>query len=240
MLVFTSLLFGQQAEITQAEQAYQKADYTQAIALYEQVVAKNGSTPDLYYNLANAYYKKQDYAEAILNYERCLLLEPNHTDAIHNLAFANKQIVDKIDQVDSFFLQSWIEQLSLIFSSNTWAYQAIFFFVIFLAGLFMYFFMRKLIFRKIGFFASICFLLLTLCCNGFASMQKSRIEDRDYAIVYTSSVTVKSSPAESGTDLFVIHEGLKVKVTATLGEWSEVELADGNIGWVPSADITLI
>ncbi len=240
MLFFTTLLFGQQGEIMQAEQAYQKGDYSQAITLYEQVIAEWGSTPDLYYNLGNAYYKNQDYADAILNYERTLLFEPNHASAAHNLALANTQIVDKIDQVDPFFLQSWMQQLSFLYSSDAWAYLAISCFLLFLAGLLFYFFMRKVLFRKIGFYAAICFLLLTLFCNTFASMQKNRIEDRDYAIVYTPSVTVKSSPAKSGTDLFVIHEGLKVKVTATLGDWSEVELADGNIGWVLSTDIKFI
>jgi SH3-like domain-containing protein len=46
------------------------------------------------------------------------------------------------------------------------------------------------------------------------------------------TVTVKSSPSEKGTNLFVIHEGLKVRVTDKLGDWLEVRLADGNKGWL--------
>ena len=60
------------------------------------------------------------------------------------------------------------------------------------------------------------------------------------AIVFASSVTVKSSPDESGTDLVVLHEGTKVTVKSTLGEWSEVDLEDGNVGWMPSKEIQMI
>ena len=33
---------------------------------------------------------------------------------------------------------------------------------------------------------------------------------------------MKSSPDASGTDLFVLHEGTKVSVRSTLGDWSEI------------------
>ena len=38
----------------------------------------------------------------------------------------------------------------------------------------------------------------------------------------------------SGTDLFVLHEGTKVSVRSTLGDWSEIALEDGNVGWMPT------
>ena len=66
------------------------------------------------------------------------------------------------------------------------------------------------------------------------------METHEYAIIFRPSVTVKSSPADSGTDLFVIHEGTKVKVRETLGSWSEIELSDGNIGWMPTTGLEII
>ena len=66
------------------------------------------------------------------------------------------------------------------------------------------------------------------------------MENRQEAIVFAASTTVKSSPDVSGTDLVVLHEGTKVAVKSTLGEWSEVELEDGNVGWMPSKDIEKI
>jgi SH3-like domain-containing protein len=47
-------------------------------------------------------------------------------------------------------------------------------------------------------------------------------------------VNGKSSPDQSGTDLFLLHEGTKVTAGEKVGEWYEIRLSDGNKGWVPS------
>lgn len=56
----------------------------------------------------------------------------------------------------------------------------------------------------------------------------------------TASVTIKSSPDDTGTELFVIHEGAKVWVIDEVGEWLRVKIADGNNGWLKKGDIERI
>ena len=61
------------------------------------------------------------------------------------------------------------------------------------------------------------------------------------AIIMAPSVTVKSTPNEGGTDLFIIHEGRKVMIKDdTMKEWKEIQLEDGNAGWVPTSVIEII
>jgi SH3-like domain-containing protein len=60
------------------------------------------------------------------------------------------------------------------------------------------------------------------------------------AIIFTSQISVKSSPDNSGTDLFVIHEGTKVSVEDEVGEWLEIKLSDGNKGWIPANSLEII
>jgi SH3-like domain-containing protein len=63
----------------------------------------------------------------------------------------------------------------------------------------------------------------------------------DNAIVMRPVVSVKSSPSgEASTDLFILHEGTKVKVLDSVGNWSNIELADGRQGWLSSKDMELI
>ena len=63
----------------------------------------------------------------------------------------------------------------------------------------------------------------------------------DSAIVMRPVVAVKSSPfAVASQDLFVLHEGTKVKVLDSVGTWNDVELADGRQGWIRSDEITVI
>ena len=90
------------------------------------------------------------------------------------------------------------------------------------------------------FYLGIVSILLCLISNYYANYQYKKINERTFAIVVYPTITVKGSPADSGTQLFTVHEGLKVKVLSTLSGWSEVELSDGNVGWVPSVTIEKI
>jgi len=40
--------------------------------------------------------------------------------------------------------------------------------------------------------------------------------------------------------LFVIHEGLKVRITDKLGDWVEISLSDGNKGWLLTESVERI
>ena len=83
-------------------------------------------------------------------------------------------------------------------------------------------------------------LFLTVGTMFFAMQQDKKVTDREYAIITTPSVTVKGAPDNSGTSLFLIHEGLKVRVIGQLGDWYNIRMADGNEGWVAKGDLEKI
>ena len=68
--------------------------------------------------------------------------------------------------------------------------------------------------------------IVSLTTFIFSYKQKQKLTAHNSAIIFAPSVTVKSSPDESGTDLFLVHEGLKVTVEDAVGEWIEIKLAD--------------
>lgn len=226
--------------IARATIAYEQGNYQQTIDDYESLVAAFGKNADLYYNLGNAYFKNNDFAKAILNYERCLIYDPSNSDAKANLELAKANCVDKIETIQPIIFKVWSDSIGNIFSCNTWTNLSIALFLIFSICAGGYFFIRKVTIRKIGFYSGIVAILLCFVCNFYANKQFDKINVRDHAIVIAPTVTVKSSPADSGTQLFTIHEGLKVKVRSSLSGWSEVELSDGNVGWLPSASIEKI
>ncbi len=239
-LLQTSVAFAnieQQQE--EARKAYSEGDYKQAIALYE-TIAHEGESDVLYYNLGNAYYKNNQIGKAILNYERALRLNASNEDAEFNLQLANSKIQDKIDPVEVFFLTQWRRNLRALFSSNTWAWTSIVLFVLMLLGILGYAFSPYKWLRKTSFFLTFLFCALSITTFVFAQQQKNYMEQRAEAIVMEGSVTVKSSPDESGTELFVIHEGTKVYIKSSLNQWSEISLADGNVGWVKKSAIEQI
>lgn len=224
----------------QAAQAYNSGDYAQAAENYETLISEGYFSADLYYNLGNAYYKDKKIAQAILNYERATLLAPGDGDVRANLEIAREQVVDKIDTVGRIFLVEWIDAVIDSRSSNSWAVVAIVAFITFLLSLALYLFGNRIWAKKLGFFLGLAMVMVALFANYGARVQRDKLVERNSAIVFASSVSCKSTPAVSGTNLFVLHQGTKVTIKSKLGEWSEIVLSDGNVGWIPSVDIVVI
>lgn len=224
-----------------ADSAYIRSDFASAVATYKHILQEQGESADLYYNLGNSYYKMGQIAKAILNYERALLLNPGDTDIRFNLELARSKAVDKVTPTSQVFFVLWMNDLTHIQSEKAWANWGIVFFLLTLLMLSLYIFGKRIAFKKMGFFAAIVFLLLTVFANILASRQKEELLNRDQAIVIAPSVTVKSTPNESGTDLFIVHEGRKVQIKDnTMKEWKEIKLEDGHVGWVPASVIEVI
>ena len=232
--------YAQQDLLSTAAAAYDSAQYQRSIDAYEQIATQYGVNPELFYNLGNAYYKQKNYPKAILNYERCLLYDPSNVDARENVELARLQCVDKIEAIEPMFFVTWSNGIRDSFSCDTWGTLAIIFFLLFIAGCGTYFFSHRTSRRKLGFYSALLAIIISLVCIHYAGAQRDHIQQRDYAIVMTPSVIVRASPAESGTQLFTIHEGLKVRIRSTLSGWSEIELTDGQVGWMPSDGLEVI
>lgn len=224
----------------QAENFYREGKYRQAAEAYNQILGAGLESEALYYNLGNSYYKLGENTKAILNYERALLINPSNKDARYNLKMAQEQAVDKIEVLPEIFFLRWYKALVAYFSADQWAYISVAFFLLFLCGVALFFFSSRVGWKKLGFIGGIVLLFFTVMTVIFTVKQNSRVADRDYAIVMTPSVTVKGAPDNSGTDLFVIHEGLKVQVIGSLGDWVNIRLGDGNEGWVVKNDVEKI
>ena len=225
---------------TKGDSAYIKEDYAAAIQIYEALL-KNGEAADVYYNLGNSYYKIGEIAKAVLNYERALLLQPGNGDIRANLEVARAKTIDKVEPVPEVFFVSWIKSLTNSMSVDAWATWGIVSFILLIVSLYFFIFSKQIMWKKIGFISGIIFLIITVCSNLFASQQKENLVNRNEAIVMNPSVTVRSTPSESGTSLFILHEGRKVNVKDnSMKEWKEIRLEDGKVGWVPASAIEVI
>ncbi len=225
----------------EADQAYQANDFAAAIEKYEAILNTEGESADVYYNLGNSYYKEKNIAKSVLNYERALLLSPGDADIRFNLEMARSKTVDQITPVSEVFIVTWMNSLINVMSEKEWGVVGILSFWLMLVSLIVYIFGRRILYKKIGFAGVVVFLLIVIGANIFASSQKAELINRTGAIVMSPSLTVKSTPNESGTDLFVLHEGTKVYVEDdSMREWKEIRLEDGKKGWVQTSTIEII
>lgn len=224
----------------EADSAYAQEDYDRAIAGYQNLL-RHGEHAALYYNLGNCFYRKEDIAHAVLYFEKARLLDPGDADIRFNLDLARSKTIDKIVPEREMFFVTWYRTAADWMSVDEWAVLAVVSFVLLLLALVLYLFGGRVAFKKAGFFSACLFLLLVILSNLFAFQQKNKLEYRRGAVVMAGSVTVKSTPNESGTDLFVLHEGTRVEITDdTMKGWKEIRLADGKVGWIQTETIERI
>lgn len=231
-LFFVTGAFAQADLLQKANEHYTKDEFKEAIDVYNQIVMSNVESPELYFNLGNAYYKTGQYTLSILNYERAKLLAPDDEDIDFNLQVVNQKVVDSIQELPGLFIIRWWDSLVNSQSTDQWATFSIVSFLLFLVMAGFYFFARSGDIKRVTFWSGCFLIVFSVFTWSFAARQKSRMVNHTFAIVMQPSVTVKSSPSEKGTNLFVIHEGLKVKITDKIGDWVEIRLADGNKGWL--------
>lgn len=222
----------QETLLSTANKSYTEGKFEDAIKSYESLINQGYSSDIVYFNLGNAYYKQKNIPAAILNYERAVLLNPQDEDINFNLELAHTFTVDRIEPLPEFFMVTFFRNFRQMMSTNGWAYTGILFLAITLAlaSLFWFTFNPRL--KRISFSVGIVTVIALLLSFTFSVQQKNSITKHNYGILFPSVVAVKSSPGDSGKDLFVLHAGTKVKILDSVGEWYEVRIADGNKGWV--------
>lgn len=223
-----------------ADSAYAKEDFDKAANTYLRI-AKMGESADICYNLGNCFYRLDDISRAILWYERASLLSPGDEDIRFNLDMARSKTIDRVIPRHEFFFVTWYRSMTNWMSADAWAHWSLIVFVLCLIALAIYIYAQPIWLRKTGFTLAVVFLLLTIMGNICAWSQRSRLANRDGAIVMSPSAVVKSTPATSGSDLFVLHEGTYVSIRDnSLNDWAEVTLADGKQGWIEKKQIEVI
>ncbi|MBN2486583.1 MAG: tetratricopeptide repeat protein [Bacteroidales bacterium] len=223
-----------------ANKFYIEKKYDKAVETYNILIDKGHKTAGLFFNIGNAYFKAGNYAKAILFYERAKLLAPSDADIDFNLAKAKTYVIDKIEVIPDFFIKAWFKSVIAIFSPNQWAGISVILFVLFTICALIYLLIIKPALKRLSFYLGFSALIIAFLALFFAFKTRQYIENSMGAIVMSPTVTVKSSPDNESTNVFIIHEGTKVFIVRSLDGWDEIKLTDGKQGWLESSTIEKI
>lgn len=245
-LLLTSQLFpssiSNDSLIVSGNKLYNEAHYKLAIIEYQKVLENGYESDEIYYNIGNSFFKINDLPSAILFYERAKKLNPSDQDIIYNLGLANSRIIDNHEQVPDIIFKEWWNSFYNMFSVNIWAKITIFLFILSIILFGIYLLSRTRILKKIFFFISLLLFICTSVSFTLAMQKYYYSNEHKEAIVFTPTITVKSSPNQNSVDLFVIHEGSKIYITDELETegWFEIRIANGSVGWLPKTAVVQI
>lgn len=222
-----------------ANTAYTEGRWQDAADGYEMIVSLGLESPQLYYNAGNAWFKTGSLGKAIVNYERALKLDPSFSDARYNLEFAAGRTQDRIESVPEFILKTWTRKFCYILDSDAWAVISLVFLALVCAAVLLFLLSPTVGWKRPGFISAIVGILLGGTALGFSLHQRNDYFLSDEAIVMKPVISTKSSP-DGTMDLFILHEGTKVRILDTVGEWIDIEISDGRQGWVRASEIEVI
>lgn len=213
---------------------YRAGKYQDAVKEYERIIKQGYSSAELYYNLGNAYYRNEQLARAILSYERAAQLDPNDPDITHNLKLVYLKTIDRIEPVPEMFFIQWMRAIGSLISPEKVKFFFILSWILLFGSLAAMYFILRADFLRVArtiFFVSFISVVIWAAMLGIQSFQETT---QDKAIITAQIVTAKSSPDANSVDAFVIHEGVKVKLTDSVADWVKITLADGKVGWIPA------
>jgi tetratricopeptide (TPR) repeat protein len=236
-----SQLFADEAAnlFQQGNQHYQAGEYQKAVEAYEGIPRLGRENWQVYYNLGNAYYKQGRSGKAILNYERALRSYPDNEDIRFNLDLANLQIADRIPVPPRSVVLVWLQNALRFISLDGSAALALIFWLALFAGLILSLMSRRSKGqqwgRMLAWSAAVLFALF-----GCLFVYEYYDHQTSFGIVMAPRAIVRSSPAESATEVFILHEGAKARLETKTGDWMRIRLADGKVGWLLAAEVEKI
>jgi tetratricopeptide (TPR) repeat protein len=208
----------------EANTAYSRGEYAQAIEKYRRVITTSGYSPSVLYNLANSYALLGQPGQAVLNYERALRLAPADADISGNLQLVKKEnglFPRESSRTERFFqllhLNQWTALLLISLISLT----------IFQAAAMKYRFSRQL---HIAVTTSCC-LLLCLAVTGTVI----RYQSFKPSVVISPDAKLLISPFESSASVGALQEGRLVYPQKKHGDFSYIVDETDRQGWIPSS-----
>ena len=245
-----SLVLKAESLTERADSAYAGDDFAEATRLYLQIAEEEGTSSNLYYNLANSYYRQGKPGMAILYYERALRLDPSNDDARANLEFVNSRITDEPGD-RGMFISNTVNGIACRMSGNIWSGIAIGCFILLLGAVALYIFSSVVPLRKLGFFGGFILLAMCIVANVFASVSTRYSTSHDHAVVIDPSTLLSTSPRvpkDRSEEAMLLHEGTCVeildsvatRVDSTVVKWYDVKVDNDHRAWINGNAIAII
>jgi len=226
--------FAQEEIFERGNQLYQEGDFPGAVEAYEAVRSAGFESADLHYNLGNAYFKEGQLGRAILEWERALTMAPGDPDATANLELARSITADAVEPLPRFWLFAvlswwvWLIPRGLLIALVAGAW------LVACGGVVLRIWSRSAEVRRLAGWLAIAAGGVVLVFGTNLFVRELRIGQPERGVILAASVPVRSAPAEQDDlTLFEIHEGTRVRIDQRTGDWAEVVLDDGKVGWVP-------
>jgi hypothetical protein len=197
----------------------------QASQGFESLIARQGYSAPLLFNLANAQLREGKPGRAILNYERARWLAPNDPDIDANLRLAR-------ERSQTVLAAPWPLRFASLFTMNGWAGLGAGSLLLVTATLPLALLLpRRRTVLRLARVLAVVTLLASLAAIGARWGELSR------AVIVAKAAPARISPVTVGQAIFTLPEGTMVNIEKSNGPFTLVIAQNGQKGWVSRDDI---
>ncbi|HNX00836.1 MAG TPA: tetratricopeptide repeat protein [Candidatus Cloacimonadota bacterium] len=219
----------------QANEAYTKKQFSQALELYGKIESQGIQNADLYYNMGNCYYRLQKLGYAILYYKKALRLDSSHSSARKNLQLSLTLTRDQQYQVQGGFIGNVIMRLMDFLTLNRVAILILLFLVLSVGALYYIWFSHMDGERHLPVFILIILLFFLFMFIAIGFVKYHQFAGHKAAVLVVPSEVGYSGPGSDFTRVFTIHEGMIYTIEKEEDAWSQIKLPNGLGGWIPAS-----
>jgi tetratricopeptide (TPR) repeat protein len=211
-------------------EAYKNKQYDQAIARYNDLLARGVVSANIYFNLGNAYFKAGDLGHAVLYYMRARKLDPGDEDINSNLEFARGFTRVQMEGVQLNPIRGFFESIVSPFSLSTLAWASSMLFIIVMALLAVrYGLGRRSSLVRSGITLGIVLLVLS---SGLTTFKYNYTVLTKRAVLVGEAAPVYAGPSEEMEVELQGSPGLIVEVVDESGDWYNVLFENKRRGWI--------
>ncbi len=219
-------------ELTRANQQFQAKDFNGAVASYQKLLAKEGPSSVVYYNLGNTYQQLKQYGPAIHAYEQARLLTPRDPDLLKNMALARKNAVAR----EQTGRQPWLDAVLTRLSRNEWSWLVV--------GASLLTGVVVLAYGLITYPRRVAWVTAGICAFAMAVGSTAlylRRGEAAHGIVLTADANVRLSPFETAEAIATLRPGSVVSLGAKNGSFQYIQIPNNGLnGWIASNDVAAI
>ena len=231
----------QEPLFAEGNRLYQEGDFAGAAASYGAILEAGFESPEVYYNLANAHFRQGHLGAAVLNYERAARLDPANDDVRANLALVNQRLLDRIEPMPRFWLLSAFDWWVGLIPRGWLAALVAGCHLLLGAILVMIVLRRPAGWRRTLVRTAYAAGVATALLGATLLLRETGVAEPEEAVVMAAEARVLSAPSEEGgLTVFTLHEGTKVRIDRRAGDWVEIVLADGKVGWLPAEVLEVV
>ncbi|MDX2002543.1 MAG: tetratricopeptide repeat protein [Chitinophagales bacterium] len=235
--------FDSKATMANGHKAFAEKHYKEAAEHYQMLVDSGYQSAALYYNLGTSYFKAGAVAASILYLEKAKALSPSDEDINYNLQLANLRVVTRIEPAPQLRFVKATKEFISKYTSNTWGIMTLVLLWLALAAYFVLIVGKDKVPKRVLQLMSLVLLIASFATLIFGIKKRLEEDNGRFAIVFATNSYVKSAPDTESVDLFILREGVKIRLLETLGEWEKIKVPDARgdkVGWIPRSHFKTI